>query len=77
MSDIENDEENSQREINNMTFSNRKGTDQDDQMILKEQPMNLKNLMDDPEGFGFNINKLMNGDSLTRIESMFDTIDRQ
>jgi hypothetical protein len=39
--------------------------------------MNLKNLMDDPETFGFDHNKMISGESVTKIDSMYDTIDRQ
>ena len=38
--------------------------------------MNLKNFMNDPESYGFNLTKLMIGDSVTQVDSMYDTIDR-
>lgn len=33
--------------------------------------------MNDPESYGFNLTKLMIGDSVTQVDSMYDTIDRQ
>jgi hypothetical protein len=44
-----------------------------------EEPrrMNLKNIMEDPDQFGFNKSRLVNGDSVTHVETMYDTIDRQ
>ena len=39
--------------------------------------MNLKNIIDEPEQFGFNKSRLVNGDSIAHVETMYDTIDRQ
>ena len=38
--------------------------------------MNLKNVMEEPEQFGFDKSRLINGENVTQIESMYDTIDR-
>jgi hypothetical protein len=38
--------------------------------------MNLKNIMEEPEQFGFDKSRLINGENVTQIESMYDTIDR-
>lgn len=44
-----------------------------DEMAKK---MNLKNIMEEPDQFGFNKSRLINGDSVTQVETMYDTIDR-
>ena len=44
-----------------------------DEMTKK---MNLKNIMEEPDQFGFNKSRLINGDSVTQVETMYDTIDR-
>lgn len=33
--------------------------------------------MDDPKAFGFDHNKMINGERVTKIDSIYDTIDRQ
>ncbi len=57
-----------EEEANNMTF--RKSTTQvvtgrPDEEVLAGKKMNLRNIMDDPEQFGFDKSRIVNGQSVT------------
>lgn len=57
-----------EQEANNMTF--RKSTTQivtggPDEEMLAAKKMNLRNIMEDPEQFGFDKSRIVNGQSVT------------
>lgn len=55
-------------EANNMTFRNSKTqvvTGGPDEEVFAGKKMNLRNIMDDPEQFGFDKSRIVNGQSVT------------
>lgn len=60
----------------NMTFRKSNTHLATEEVIGGLRKMNLRNVMEEPEHYGFNRERLINGESVTQVETMYDTIDR-